>query len=98
MVVMRGPTIGPLISFFEPRHLPHVSIWIPFVRAFNNPVKTSILYELNAAVPDGTPMRVLACGHRGLQGCGRLPPGRGCETPSRCSKWELLGAPPLRKE
>ncbi len=67
MVSLRGPALGPLISLLETRQLPPITIWIPFVRAFNNRVKTLVLYRLTAFVLDGTPTSVF--GVRALWGC-----------------------------
>src|SRR5882762_3955957 len=47
--------------------LPQASIWIPFVRAFNNQVKTLVPHRLNALLLDARSMSVLACGRRSSQ-------------------------------
>jgi len=56
--------IGSLISLLQLSSATRISIWIPFVRAFNNHVRTLILYRLNALVLDATLRRVL-----GIVGC-----------------------------
>jgi len=60
-----------LESVFWKRHqLPCASIWIPFVRAFNNQVITLVLYRLNALVLDGAPTSVWRGNIVGLQAVG----------------------------
>jgi hypothetical protein len=57
----------PWSASWRPRQLPPITIWIPFVRAFNNRVKTLVLYRLTAFVLDGTPTSVF--GVRASWGC-----------------------------